>query len=104
MKDFRDALLWHMNAYRTKVADLAAGSGVSLDIIKKLRTRAGASTNAEDATKIAAFYGKDVKEFINREEVPSDRAISHLIDLLEPQERQVLEAQIRAMIQVRGHQ
>lgn len=104
MNDFRDALLWHMSRNQTKIAELAKASGVSPDIIKKVRTRPHASTNAEDASKIAAYYGKSVAQFIRCEDVPSDQAIGALVDLLTPTEKQVLEAQVRAMLHVRGLQ
>lgn len=104
MNDFRDALLRHMARDHTTIAKLAKCAGVSSDIIKKVRTRPHASTNAEDASKIAAFYGKSVAEFIRCEEVPSVDAITALLALLTPEEKRLLEAQVRAMLQVRDRQ
>lgn len=65
MKDFRDALLWHMTQHQTTIAALAKGSGVSADVIKKVRSREGASAKAEDAWRIAAYFGKELPQFIN---------------------------------------
>lgn len=62
-KSFREALVSHMDAENTSISELARGADVSLDITKKLRTRLSASTNAETAVKIAAYYGKTVDAF-----------------------------------------
>lgn len=101
MTDFRDALLWHMSQHKTKIAELARGSGVSADTIKKLRTRKHSSTNAEAADRIAAYYGKSVRDFMLCQDVPDTSAFLALADLLKPEERKMLLAQMRAMIQTR---
>jgi len=102
MKDFRTALIWHMEQKNTRMTELARGAGVSLDILKKLKTRPTASTNAETATKIAAYYGKSVAEFIKCDENtrPKDD-ISELLNLLSDQEQEFLLKQIRGLLSMR---
>lgn len=46
--DFRSALEWHLNTHGTKIADLVAETGVSRDVINKLRQRPGSSTSVEN--------------------------------------------------------
>lgn len=104
MKDFRDALLWHMTQHQTTIAALAKGSGVSADVIKKVRSREGASAKAEDAWRIAAYFGKELPQFIKCEAVPDDQEFRSLLGLLNPQEKKLLGAQMRAMLQVREGQ
>jgi hypothetical protein len=101
MASFRDALLRHMAQRDTTIADLSRGSGVSPDVIKKVRTRPNASTKAEEAVRIAAFFGKTVDQFIKNEEVSKDQQLMLLVELLSPDEQMLLEAQIRAMISIR---
>ena len=101
MNQFRDALLWHMAQNKTTIAGLAKGSGVSADVIKKVRSRDNASAKAEDAWRIAAYFGKDLPQFIRCEEVPDDQEFRSLLGLLTPQEKKILGAQMRAMLQVR---
>ena len=100
---FRDALLWHMERHQTKLADLASGAGVSIDTIKKVRSRDTASTKAEAASKLAGFYGKSVAEFLRCEdgESRSDR-VAALIDQLTPAEADLVERQIRGLLASRG--
>lgn len=102
--DFRSALLWHMREHGTRIADLAKGAGVSADIIKKLRTRDNASTSAETAAKISAFYGKSVSQFIAREEASDTQAFNALLELLYPAERKLVLHQIRGLIENREEQ
>jgi transcriptional regulator with XRE-family HTH domain len=101
MKGFRDALLWHMQQHQTTIAALAKGSGVSADVIKKVRSREGASAKAEDAWRIASFFGKDLEQFIRRDDPRDDQGFRALLTLMTQQEKKILEAQMRAMIQAR---
>jgi hypothetical protein len=97
--DFRHALLWHMDREHTRPAVLARSAGVSLDIIKKLRTREHSSTNAEVASKIAAYYGKTLEQFIRCEDTATDEAsFIALLGLLSADERAILLRQVRGMI------
>lgn len=96
--EFRDALIWHMEQHKTSVAKLVRATGVSRDVINKLRSRPDSSTTAENAMLIAAFYGKSVNAFISKQEVSSEDRLTALFSLLEPEERQFVEAQVRGLI------
>jgi len=102
MNGFREALLWHMQQHKTTIAALSKGSGVTSDVIKKIRSRDGASAKAEDAWRIASYFGKDLQQFIRREEPRDDQAFRSLLALMTPQEKRVLEAQMRAMLEARA--
>lgn len=96
--EFRRALMWHMEKHETKITDLARDAGVSRDVINKLRAREKASTDVENGVLIAAYYGKTLNQFLNMEEADSlSRAIA-LFELLPTRERQLLEAQIRGIL------
>ncbi|MBM9595927.1 adenosylcobalamin-dependent ribonucleoside-diphosphate reductase [Roseitranquillus sediminis] len=97
---FREALLRHMEAAETKTTELALKSGVSVDVIKKLRTRASSSTQAENAVRLAAAYGKSVEEFIRAEKLeavplsPAPVQSGDVVYMTEPLDRpQALEGQ-----------
>jgi hypothetical protein len=102
MADFREALLWHMQHHGTGVADLARGAGVSEDVIKKLRSRKKGSTKAETAERIAAFYGKDLKTFRACDAPLDDDAFTALSDLLTPEEKRGIVAEMRRLLEDRG--
>ncbi len=88
-----------MRQCNTSIAELSREAGVSLDIIKKLRTRAGSSTNVETATKIAAYYGKNMQQFLQLEDTfGNESALVELFGLLTPEERVILVRQVRGMI------
>lgn len=91
-----------MQANGTSVFELARGAGVSPDIVKKLRTRPSASTNAETAARIAAFYGKDVAGFIAKREASEADRLTNLISLLTPEERDMLKRQIEGLVASRA--
>lgn len=97
---FRDALLWHMDQHHTTIADLARGSGVSSDIIKKLRTR-NSSTSAESAIAIARYYGETLEQFIACEVRP-EAGFQDLWARLTPDERRIVQAQIEGLLSSRG--
>jgi hypothetical protein len=105
--DFRSALKWHMEQTQTTIAVLARGAGISEDIVKKIRSRDGASTKQEAASKIAAFFGKDMQAFIACEDVGrsgTPEQIASLAPLLTPQEQEMLLAQIRGILSSRCKQ
>jgi plasmid maintenance system antidote protein VapI len=91
-----------MERHATGVAELARATGVSADVIKKLRTREGASTTAENALLIASFYGKSVNDFIAMRETSEATATLAMLDLLSEEERRILRSQIQGLIDARG--
>lgn len=95
---FRDALIWHITRYKTPIADLSRGAGVSVDIINKLKARDGSSTNVETALSIATFYGKTLEQFMACEDVADEAAFSGLVSRLTPDEKRLLLAQLRGIL------
>lgn len=100
--DFQEALMWHMDRHETTIAEIVASTGVSRDVINKLRTRPNSSTNVENAMLIAAFYGKTVNQFVMKEEATTSSRMAALFQLLEPEETRLLEAQIRGLLAEHG--
>lgn len=99
--DFRTALEWHLDHHDATVADIVARTGVSRDVINKLRARPGSSTTVENAMLIASFYGKTVNQFVTCESVTAQQTLQTLIDMLPPEEQRILIAQIHGMLSPR---
>lgn len=92
---FRDALLSAIAATGTSIADVARGAGVSYEQLKKVGQRAAASTNIDDAVKVANFFGFTIDEFL-KDDLASDRlAGARLWFQLTPAEREILRAAAR---------
>lgn len=103
-KTFRDALVWHMERDGTKISDLVKVTGISRDVINKLLSREKSTTSVENALLIAAYYEADMKTFIARGEVSAQERLNAMLDLLQPAERQLIEAQIQGILQSRAPQ
>lgn len=99
--DFRNALIWHMEENGTSVADLVSGTGVSRDVINKLKARENSSTTVENAMLIASYFGKTVNEFIARNESTTASRTAAMIGLLQPEEQRLLKAQIHGLLSQR---
>lgn len=89
MKTFRDALLLKLEETGLSMRELSARAEVSYDQIKKLRLREGASTNVEDAIKIARFFGYTVEEFMGASSDES-RKLAQIYGSLTDRERKIL--------------
>jgi hypothetical protein len=98
---FKEALLWHLENEKPNLADLVRGSGVSRDAMNKVKAREDGSTDVENATAVAHFYGKTVEQFLNCERVDSSDKMSSLVALLDPDERRMVEAQIEGLLSAR---
>lgn len=61
---FRDALLVASKSRGLSLRKVAQGANVSYEQIKKMKQRPDASTNADDAERIAAFFGVTMREFL----------------------------------------
>jgi len=94
--------MWHMERHDTKIADLVRDTGVSRDVVNKLKARPESSTDVENAMLIAAYYGKTVNEFIARKEVTEVSRTEALLGLLSPEEHRLLQLQIRGLLRDRG--
>lgn len=86
------------------MAELARETGVSNDVLKKLKTGHSASTTVENAVLIAAYYGKSVNDFLMCREVDEAAQAAALFDMLTPEERRLLAAQIRGLVLHRDKQ
>lgn len=96
--DFRSAFLWHMNQSGTTISDLVSSTGVSRHVINKLKSRENSSTTVENGMLIAAYFGKTLNEFISKQEATSSSRLTALFSLLGPEERRLLELQIRGLL------
>ncbi|WP_370312259.1 adenosylcobalamin-dependent ribonucleoside-diphosphate reductase [Sagittula sp.] len=67
---FGEALKWRMEATGKKITEVVSESDVSRDVINKLLSREGSSTNAENAIAIARAFGLDVDGFMSRAAPP----------------------------------
>ncbi|MDO6587358.1 helix-turn-helix transcriptional regulator [Salipiger sp. 1_MG-2023] len=96
--DFRHAFIWHLDRHGTKLSDLVNETGVSRDVLNKLKARENSSTTVENAMLIAAYYGKSISDFIALKDADEASAARALFDLLTPEERRLVEAQIRGIL------
>ncbi|MEI4473237.1 hypothetical protein [Frigidibacter sp. MR17.24] len=100
--EFQQALKWHMEAEGTKIADLVRSTGVSRDVLNKLLKRPDVTTSVENAILIASFYGKTVNEFVQRQQAADIDKAATLFGLLTPEERNMLAAQVRGILNARA--
>jgi ribonucleoside-diphosphate reductase alpha chain len=61
---FNEAFEKHLSASGKKLADVARESGVSRDVLNKLRSRENASTSVENAIRIAQAFGSSLEDFL----------------------------------------
>lgn len=74
------------------LAHLARSSCVPYEQLKKLVQRDTASTNVDDAIKIARYFGMTVNEFVG-DTLAADRdRVAAIWNALSPQERELLKA------------
>lgn len=99
---FRESFLAHLDASGISVTDVAKGAGVSREALYKLKQRRVESTNAEDAVKVARFFGKSLEEFMGRPPDPRIAEIMGLFCSLSQTEQGFLRAQIEALAARRG--
>lgn len=96
-KTFRQALLQWLEQTSLSLAVIAERSGVSYDQLKKVKARETASTNFDDAVKVAHAFGVTVDEFLD-DDLASDRAgIARLYSELSPSELRVLRAAAKGL-------
>lgn len=75
------------------VAEVARRSGVSKDQLNKLKQRASAKTNVDDAKLVAGAFGKSLDDFLNGSEPsPHLEAIGLLGQLSESERDFLLDA------------
>ena len=91
-KTFRTALLEQMDAAKTTLKEVAARSGVSYEQLKKVKQREDASTNVDDARKIANAFGLTLDEFLDDRTIEARIEVVELYSRLSPQARRILQA------------
>ena len=91
-KLFKDALELHRTRSGKSIKDVAEGSGVSYEQLKKLGQRANASTNVDDARKVANYFGLTLDEFLEDRTIEARIEVVQLYNQLSPAERRFLQA------------
>lgn len=97
MKTFRDAFLEALERSEVTLKDVARGSGVSYEQLRKIKDRPTASTNVDDAVKLAHFFGFSLDEFLDDRELQDRLRVVELYNQLSPQERELLRAAARGL-------
>ncbi len=92
VKSFRTALLEYAEATGTALKVVAERAGVSYEQLKKIKQREDASTNVDDARRIANAFGLTLDEFLDDETIEARIAVVELYSRLSPQERRILQA------------
>jgi hypothetical protein len=96
-KTFRQALIEWLDSTNIPLAVIAKRAEVSYEQLKKVTARETASTNFDDAVKVAHAFGVTVDEFLE-DDLASDRAaIAKLYTQLSPSERRLLRAAAKGL-------
>ena len=101
-RTFRDALNRHIEENGTKIAKLSRDTGVSRDVINKLKSGVNQTTSAENAMLIAAYYGKSLEEFMLSDLPAGNRGLSPVMALLQPDEVEIIDTLIQGFLKKRG--
>lgn len=101
---FREALVWHMARTGVNIPDLAAATGVTGDVIKKLRSksRSNNQTSVGNAIPIANYFGFSVERFLRKEAPDAESRLKELADIMLPDEEVAVEALMMRLLQSRG--
>ena len=91
-KTFRSALLAHVEASGLSLKEVADRSRVSYEQLKKVRQRDTASTNVDDARRVANVFGLTLDEFLDDRTIEDRIELVQLYNQLSPQERRLLQA------------
>ena len=81
-KTFRTAFLQALDQSGESLSSVARGSGVSEGQLKKLKARENASTNVDDAVKVAAHFGMTLDQFLGDPELKDPVEIVQLYNQL----------------------
>ncbi len=72
MHKFRDAFLLYLDVSRFTLAEVSRQAGVSVEQLKKLKQRETATTNVDDAARIAHAFGVSLDEMLG-DKTPEQR-------------------------------
>ncbi|MCI5042939.1 MAG: hypothetical protein MRY81_25150 [Donghicola eburneus] len=100
-KTFREALISHLEATQCQISDLSRQTGVSRDVINKLKSRENASTTVENGISIANYFGKSLNAFMATTEPDEANELSDLFAQLTEPEAKIVKAQLRGLIAAR---
>ncbi|NEK22147.1 hypothetical protein GV827_07005 [Sulfitobacter sp. JBTF-M27] len=64
-----------MEKRKTTIAQIVNATGLSRDVINKLKARPGSSTTVENGILIAAFFGKTVNQFVEMDSKDEDEQL-----------------------------
>jgi transcriptional regulator with XRE-family HTH domain len=92
VRQFKEALEAHRKEQGVSLKDVADGSGVSYEQLKKVGQRENASTNVDDARKVANHFGLTLDEFLGDRTIEARIEIVQLYNQLSPEERRILQA------------
>lgn len=96
-RTFRDALIDRMAGHDLSLRQIAAQAQVSYQQLKKMVQREGASTNVDDAVKVARVFGLSLDEFLSDDLSQEREELVRLWQKLTPEERSLLRAAARGM-------
>lgn len=102
-KTFAEAFVEHLEASGKKVTEIASASGVHKDSLYALKRGNTRNMSVDLAIKVAGAFGKSVEEFMGLKDprIATDH-LQGLIDQLSDQERAILSASIKAIVDARG--
>ena len=80
MVSFRDSFVRHSEG--VSIVDIANATGISKHQLYKLKQRETATTNVEDAIKIARYFGMSLDDFLNESSLKPDIEITSLAQKL----------------------
>lgn len=98
MRTFREALLEKLNETGISLKQVAEGSGVSYEQLKKLKQIESRTTNVEDAIKVAHFFRLTLEELIAGQEASGQAEIADLLSSLSPEARNFLITAAKAQL------
>jgi len=90
VKTFKDAVEYALKETGVSLSAVAEATGVSYEQLKKLRQRPNASTNVDDAKRIANYFGKSLDEFLGDDLAQDRAAVVEAYNRLTPEERVLL--------------
>ncbi|MEX0285130.1 MAG: hypothetical protein AB3N23_11015 [Paracoccaceae bacterium] len=95
-RKFRDAFLDALETSGLSLRAVAIGSDVSESQLKKLKQRENATTNVDDAKKVAAFFGLGLDAFLDDPGLSGPVEIVELYSRLPHRLKQEFQAYVRA--------
>lgn len=98
MCNFRESLLKRLDETGVSLRQVAQGSGVSYEQLKKLKQVKTRSTNVDDAIRVAKYFGMTLDEFIAGSKASDQQEIIDLLDALSDDARAFLVNAAKAQL------